>query len=161
MLRWWVKGLALSFLFPCRGNKLPQNPGFMMKSHKGEEATQPTQQRTKINIALCTHMEKQSFAQLTTGKTNHGDMKTWGQAGSRTNERRESFTVKKRQKGADGVNMELKHREAETETPDRLYFNEQGSTQEPRCNNPRCFKETRLRNTDTENTVWWVLDWRD
>lgn len=30
-----------------------------------------------------------------------------------------SFKVKKRQKGADGVNMELKHREAETETPGR------------------------------------------
>lgn len=48
----------------------------MMKSQKGEEATQPTQQRTKRNIALCTHMEKQSFTQLTTGKANHGDMKT-------------------------------------------------------------------------------------
>lgn len=96
MLRRWVKGLtslsqwgsSFSLLFPHRGNKLPQNPGFMMKSQKGEEATQPTQQRTKRNIALCTHMEKQSFTQLTTGETNHGDMKT---DRNQTNERRESF----------------------------------------------------------------------
>lgn len=43
--------------------------------------------------------------------------------------------------------MELKHREAETETPDRLYFNEQGSTQEAKCNNPCCFTETQMLRT--------------
>lgn len=48
----------------------------MMKNHKDEQATQPTQQRTKGTIAMCTHMEEQSFTQLTTGKTNHGDMET-------------------------------------------------------------------------------------